>query len=147
MDYGIFRILLGWLWEPELHYMSVTLGNFTFDVIPKTYSYLTPTWKETVFTKSPYQEFTDHPVKTHTESGSEDPGSSYGHHIGSSSSHELLSVPSHLAVEGEKILEFLWKLHWKQFWYKRVERLLLLVVNHDNDPLTARCAQIICGQK
>jgi hypothetical protein len=34
---------------------------------PKTYSYLTPDlWKETVFTKSPYQEFTDHLVKTHT---------------------------------------------------------------------------------
>ncbi|KAL6035386.1 hypothetical protein STEG23_036410, partial [Scotinomys teguina] len=46
------------------------LGNFakaTFDAISKTYSYLTPDlWKETVFTKSPYQEFTDHLVKTHT---------------------------------------------------------------------------------
>ena len=39
----------------------------TFDAISKTYSYLTPDlWKETVFTKSPYQEFTDHLVKTHT---------------------------------------------------------------------------------
>jgi small subunit ribosomal protein S2e len=28
---------------------------------------LTPDlWKETVFSKSPYQEFTDHLVKTHT---------------------------------------------------------------------------------
>uniref|UniRef100_H0W0Y6 Small ribosomal subunit protein uS5 n=1 Tax=Cavia porcellus TaxID=10141 RepID=H0W0Y6_CAVPO len=48
---------------------TATLGNFamaTFDVISKTYSYLTPDlWKETV-TKSPYQEFTDHLVKTHT---------------------------------------------------------------------------------
>uniref|UniRef100_A0A2K5VNC8 Small ribosomal subunit protein uS5 n=1 Tax=Macaca fascicularis TaxID=9541 RepID=A0A2K5VNC8_MACFA len=47
-----------------------TLGNFakaTFDAVSKTYSYLTPDlWKETVFTKSPYQEFTDHLVKTHT---------------------------------------------------------------------------------
>uniref|UniRef100_A0A8C0PC34 Small ribosomal subunit protein uS5 n=1 Tax=Canis lupus familiaris TaxID=9615 RepID=A0A8C0PC34_CANLF len=47
-----------------------TLGNFakaTFDAISKTYSYLTPDlWKETVFTRSPYQEFTDHLVKTHT---------------------------------------------------------------------------------
>ncbi|KAH0519414.1 40S ribosomal protein S2, partial [Microtus ochrogaster] len=47
-----------------------TLGNFakaTFDAISKTYSYLTlDLWKETVFTKSPYQEFTDHLVKTHT---------------------------------------------------------------------------------
>ncbi|XP_054941142.1 40S ribosomal protein S2-like [Physeter macrocephalus] len=47
-----------------------TLGNFTeaaFDAISKTYSYLTPDfWKEMVFTKSPYQEFTDHLVKAHT---------------------------------------------------------------------------------
>ena len=46
------------------------LGNFakaTFDAVSKTYSYLAPDlWKETVFTKSPYQEFTDHLVKTHT---------------------------------------------------------------------------------
>uniref|UniRef100_A0A2K6QGD0 Small ribosomal subunit protein uS5 n=1 Tax=Rhinopithecus roxellana TaxID=61622 RepID=A0A2K6QGD0_RHIRO len=49
---------------------TATLGNFakaTFDAISKTYSYLTPDlWKETVFNKSPYQEFTDHLVKTHT---------------------------------------------------------------------------------
>ena len=46
------------------------LGNFakaTFDAISKMYSYLTPDlWKETVLTKSPYQEFTDHLVKTYT---------------------------------------------------------------------------------
>uniref|UniRef100_A0A8C6QQU1 Small ribosomal subunit protein uS5 n=1 Tax=Nannospalax galili TaxID=1026970 RepID=A0A8C6QQU1_NANGA len=49
---------------------TATLGNFakaTFDAISKTCSYLTPDlWKETVFPKSPYQEFTDHLVKTHT---------------------------------------------------------------------------------
>jgi small subunit ribosomal protein S2e len=49
---------------------TATLGNFakaTFDAISKTYRYLTlDLWKETVFTKSPYQEFTDHLVKTHT---------------------------------------------------------------------------------
>ncbi|MBZ3889850.1 40S ribosomal protein S2 [Sciurus carolinensis] len=48
---------------------TATLGSFakaTLDAISKTYSYLTPDlWKETVFTKSPYQEFTDHLVKTH----------------------------------------------------------------------------------
>ncbi|KAL0608551.1 40S ribosomal protein S2 [Plecturocebus cupreus] len=48
---------------------TATLGNFakaTFDAISKTYSYLTPDlWRETVFTKSPYQKFTDHPVRTH----------------------------------------------------------------------------------
>ncbi|CAD7678067.1 unnamed protein product [Nyctereutes procyonoides] len=49
---------------------TTTPGNFakaTFDAISKTYSYLTPDrWKVMVFTKSPYQEFTDHLVKTHT---------------------------------------------------------------------------------
>uniref|UniRef100_A0A2K5I9B4 Small ribosomal subunit protein uS5 n=1 Tax=Colobus angolensis palliatus TaxID=336983 RepID=A0A2K5I9B4_COLAP len=44
-----------------------TSARATFDAISKTYSYLTPDlWKGTVFTKSPYQEFTDHLVKTHT---------------------------------------------------------------------------------
>lgn len=46
-----------------------TLGNFakaTFQAVSKTYSYLTPDmWKETVFTKSPFQEFTDHLSKTY----------------------------------------------------------------------------------
>ncbi|EDL39447.1 mCG50393 [Mus musculus] len=49
---------------------TATLSNFakaTFDAISKTYSCLTPDlWKETVFTKTPYQEFADHLVKTHT---------------------------------------------------------------------------------
>uniref|UniRef100_A0A2K6KEE8 Small ribosomal subunit protein uS5 n=1 Tax=Rhinopithecus bieti TaxID=61621 RepID=A0A2K6KEE8_RHIBE len=49
---------------------TATMGNFakaTFDAICKIYSYLTPDlWKKTVFTKSPYQGFTDHLVKTHT---------------------------------------------------------------------------------
>uniref|UniRef100_A0A2K5K4T5 Small ribosomal subunit protein uS5 n=1 Tax=Colobus angolensis palliatus TaxID=336983 RepID=A0A2K5K4T5_COLAP len=49
---------------------TATLGNFTkatFDAIAKTYSYLTPDlWKETVFTKSPYEEFTDHLIEIHT---------------------------------------------------------------------------------
>jgi small subunit ribosomal protein S2e len=48
---------------------TATLSNFakaTFDAISKTYSYLTPNlWKESILTKSPYQEFTDHLVKTH----------------------------------------------------------------------------------
>uniref|UniRef100_H0Y1K9 Small ribosomal subunit protein uS5 n=1 Tax=Otolemur garnettii TaxID=30611 RepID=H0Y1K9_OTOGA len=45
---------------------TATLGNFakaTFDAISKTYSYFTP---DLVFIKSPYQEFTDYLVKTHT---------------------------------------------------------------------------------
>jgi small subunit ribosomal protein S2e len=49
---------------------TATLGNFTkstFDAISKTYSYLTSNpRKETVFTKSPYQEFIDIFCKTHT---------------------------------------------------------------------------------
>jgi len=46
-----------------------TLGNFakaTYAAIAKTYAYLTPDlWKETVFTKSPYQEYTDYLAKNH----------------------------------------------------------------------------------
>jgi hypothetical protein len=38
----------------------------TFEAISKTYSYLTPDmWKETEFTKNPYQEFTDYLAKNH----------------------------------------------------------------------------------
>jgi len=38
----------------------------TYAAIAKTYAYLTPDlWKETVFTKSPYQEFTDYLSKNH----------------------------------------------------------------------------------
>jgi small subunit ribosomal protein S2e len=52
-----------------------TLGNFakaTYAAIARTYSYLTPDlWKETVFTKSPYQEFTDHLSKNHRPIGSQ----------------------------------------------------------------------------
>ncbi|KAH3866821.1 hypothetical protein DPMN_029944 [Dreissena polymorpha] len=48
---------------------TATLGNFakaTFAAISQTYSYLTPDlWKETAFTKSPYQEFTDYLAKQH----------------------------------------------------------------------------------
>merc|ERR1711893_167662 len=50
-----------------------TLGNFAkaaYAAIAKTYGYLTPDlWKETVFTKSPYQEFTDHLQKNHRALG------------------------------------------------------------------------------
>lgn len=49
---------------------TATLGNFakaTYAAINATYSYLTPDlWKENVFTKSPYQEFTDYLAKNHT---------------------------------------------------------------------------------
>ena len=38
----------------------------TYAAIAQTYGYLTPDlWKETVFTKSPYQEFTDYLAKNH----------------------------------------------------------------------------------
>jgi small subunit ribosomal protein S2e len=46
-----------------------TLGNFakaTYAAISRTYSFLTPDlWKETVFSKSPYQEHTDFLSKNH----------------------------------------------------------------------------------
>ena len=49
---------------------TATLGNFakaTYAAIAKTYSFLTPDlWKKTVFTESPYQEFTDYLAKSHT---------------------------------------------------------------------------------
>jgi small subunit ribosomal protein S2e len=48
---------------------TATLGNFakaTYAAISHTYKYLTPDlWKDTVFQKSPYQEFTDHLSKAH----------------------------------------------------------------------------------
>ncbi|XP_005375981.1 PREDICTED: 40S ribosomal protein S2-like [Chinchilla lanigera] len=46
---------------------SVNFAKATFDAASKTYSYLTPDlWEETAFTKSSYQEFTDHLVKIHS---------------------------------------------------------------------------------
>ena len=52
---------------------TATLGNFakaTYVAIAKTYGYLTPDlWKETVFSKSPFQEFTDFLMKNHQRSG------------------------------------------------------------------------------
>lgn len=52
---------------------TATLGNFakaTYYAISKTYSYLTPDlWKETVFTKAPYQEHTDFLMKNHLRTG------------------------------------------------------------------------------
>merc|ERR1739840_89151 len=51
---------------------TATLGNFAkaaYAAIAKTYAYLTPDlWKETVFTKPPYQEFTDYLMKNHSRS-------------------------------------------------------------------------------
>merc|ERR1712126_348901 len=48
---------------------TASLGNFakaTYAAISQTYSYLTPDlWKETVFQKSPFQEFTDYLAKNH----------------------------------------------------------------------------------
>lgn len=47
-----------------------TLGNFakaTYVAIASTFGYLTPDlWKETIYSKSPYQEFTDYLAKNHT---------------------------------------------------------------------------------
>lgn len=48
---------------------TAILGNFakaTFNATSKTYSFLIPNlWKETLFTKVPYQEFIEQLVKTH----------------------------------------------------------------------------------
>ena len=50
-----------------------TLGNFakaTYAAVAATYAYLTPDlWKETIFQKSPYQEFTDWLQKNHKTVG------------------------------------------------------------------------------
>ncbi len=44
----------------------------TYAAIGNTYSYLTPDlWKETVFTKAPYQEYSDYLVKNHRPVGSQ----------------------------------------------------------------------------
>lgn len=94
-EYQCFRIkrsMLEYFNDDHVHFLIA--AKATFDAISKTYSYLTPDlWKETVFTKSPYQvmcifthcscsqmhhgvletkvsvlfqEFTDHLAKTHT---------------------------------------------------------------------------------
>merc|ERR1712006_35160 len=50
-----------------------TLGNFakaTYAAVAATYACLTPDlWKETIFQKSPYQEFTDYLSKNHKAVG------------------------------------------------------------------------------
>ncbi|CAG0882776.1 unnamed protein product [Cyprideis torosa] len=52
-----------------------TLGNFakaTYAAISQTYAYLTPDlWKETVFNRSPYEEFTDYLAKNHRPVGTQ----------------------------------------------------------------------------
>lgn len=49
---------------------TATLGNFakaTYAALAKTYTYLTPDlWKENVFTKTPYQEWSDYLTKNPT---------------------------------------------------------------------------------
>ena len=50
---------------------TATMGNFakaTYNAIAQTYAYLTPDlWKDNAFTKSPYQEYSDHLAKTHAK--------------------------------------------------------------------------------
>ena len=44
----------------------------TYAAIAKTYSYLTPDlWKETLFQKSPYQEYSDYLQKNHRPVGTQ----------------------------------------------------------------------------
>ena len=56
--------LVNWVNSPAFSGFPF-LAKATFDAISKTYSYLTPDlWKETVFTKSPYQVLpAPHPVE------------------------------------------------------------------------------------
>ena len=50
---------------------SIT-AKATYAAIAKTYAYLTPDlWKDTVFSKSPYQEFSDHLAKSHKPVGAQ----------------------------------------------------------------------------
>ena len=52
--------------------ISPLLAKATYAAISKTYSYLTPDlWKETLFTKSPYQEFSDYLSKNHRPIGAQ----------------------------------------------------------------------------
>ena len=54
------------LWFSTLPCLLSITAKATYAAIAKTYAYLTPDlWKETVFTKSPYQEFTDYLAKNH----------------------------------------------------------------------------------
>ena len=56
---------LDFVWICGLIFILIT-AKATYAAIAKTYAYLTPDlWKETVFTKSPYQEFTDYLAKNH----------------------------------------------------------------------------------
>ena len=42
------------------------LAKATYAAMAMTYSYLTPDlWKETVYTKAPFQEYSDHLANTH----------------------------------------------------------------------------------
>ena len=50
----------------------VLSAQATYAAIAKTYSYLTPDlWKETLFQKSPYQEYSDYLQKNHRPVGTQ----------------------------------------------------------------------------
>jgi len=47
-------------------YFKILLAKATYAAMAMTYSYLTPDlWKETVYTKAPFQEYSDHLANTH----------------------------------------------------------------------------------
>jgi small subunit ribosomal protein S2e len=61
---GYFLILL--IYHIYLDLSLVFSAKATYAAIAQTYAYLTPDlWKETILTKSPYQEFTDYLAKNH----------------------------------------------------------------------------------
>ena len=52
--------------------MKLFSAKATYAAIAKTYSYLTPDlWKETLFQKSPYQEYSDYLQKNHRPVGTQ----------------------------------------------------------------------------
>jgi len=51
--------------NPPISFFS-SLAKATYAAMAMTYSYLTPDlWKETVYTKTPFQEYSDHLANTH----------------------------------------------------------------------------------
>ena len=59
-------------WTVVLNLLFNFPAKATYAAIAKTYSYLTPDlWKETLFTKSPYQEFSDYLSKNHRPIGAQ----------------------------------------------------------------------------
>ena len=56
----------------DIFYLFLFTAKATYAAIGATYAYLTPDlWKETTFSKPPYQEFSDYLSKNHRPIGSQ----------------------------------------------------------------------------